>query len=90
MISAMPSTAHFHSSSGEPSGMILPTVAGTMVISWPCSSLTIVMQSLTYLTEAARCASSFATRLRSPSISVTAPQHSRPASSRSPLTCLVS
>ena len=49
----------------------------TMVISWPSSSLTIVTQSLTYCTEAARCFSSLAHRLRSPRVRVTAPQHVR-------------
>ena len=41
-ISFMLSTHHDHSSSGVPSGTILPTVLGTIVISVPSSSLTIV------------------------------------------------
>ena len=58
-----------------------------MVISFPSSSFTIVMVSLTYLTESARSASSFASRSRSASISVTEPQHFRPVSFSSPRTC---
>jgi hypothetical protein len=41
-ISFKPSTHHDHSSSGVPSGTILPTVLGTIVISVPSSSFTIV------------------------------------------------
>jgi len=70
----MLSTAQFHSLSGVESGSTLPTVPGTIEISWPSSSLTIVMQSLTYWTELARSASSFAIRLRPSIIRVTEPQ----------------
>ena len=41
-ISFRPATHHDHSSSGVPSGTILPTVLGTIVISVPSNSLTIV------------------------------------------------
>ena len=39
-----PSIAHCHSSSGEAMALTLPTSEGTMLISLPSSSLTIVMQ----------------------------------------------
>ncbi len=61
-----------------------------MVISSPPSSFVIVMQSLTYCTDSARCASSFASRSRSASISVTDPQHVRFAAFSSPRTFFVS
>ena len=62
-----------------------------MVISWPPSSFTIVMQSLTYLTDIGPLRLSLAaSRLRSASISVTDPQHVRPWSWSSLRTCLVS
>src|SRR5882757_4985972 len=54
-----------------------------MVISVPSSSCTIVTTDFTYSTEAARCASFFAARLRSPRVSVTAPQQRMPYCFRS-------
>ena len=89
-ISCKPATHHSHSCSGVPSGTTLPTVLGTIVISWPSSSLTIVTQSFMYCTDAARCCSSLAHRLRSARVRVTAPQHVRPLSASSLRTSAVS
>ena len=62
----------------------------TMVKELDGQEITIVMVSLTYFTDMARAAGCDASRLRSPSISVTEPQHVMPCSPISFRTCFVS
>src|SRR6266550_735219 len=71
-------------------GLTLPTCEGTMVISRPSSSFTIVMQSLRYLTLLSRTAGSAWIRSRPANIKDTDPQHLTPCSRSSAPTSLVS